>query len=98
MLYDGERITAAEAAPSEVIDTLGAGDSFIGRALYGLIHDEPAPALLAASARAAARTCTAWGAYGHGLPLARLSTCCGDRGEAVAATAPMESESAHLEE
>jgi fructoselysine 6-kinase len=101
MLYDGERITAADAAPSEVIDTLGAGDSFIGRALYGLIHDEPAPALLAASARAAARTCTAWGAYGHGVPitpLARLSTCCGDRGEAVAATAPMESESAHLEE
>jgi fructose-1-phosphate kinase PfkB-like protein len=95
MLYDGEQITAAEAVPSAVIDTLGAGDSFIGRALYGLIHDEPAPALLAASARAAARTCTAWGAYGHGV---RQPTCCGHRDEAVAATPSMESESAHPEE
>ncbi len=82
MLFDGEQITAIGAALSAVIDTLGAGNSFIGRALYGLIHEETIPVLLAASAEAAARTCTAWGAYGHGV---RLSTCCDGHAEAAAA-------------
>jgi len=91
MFYDGEQIASVQASPSTVIDTLGAGDSFIGRALYGLIRGETIPALLAASARAAAHTCMAWGAYGHGV---RLSTCCGGRAEAAAAAAIPESESA----
>lgn len=91
MFSDGEQIASAEASPSTVIDTLGAGDSFIGRALYGLIRGEPIPALLAAGARAAAHTCTAWGAYGHGV---RLSTCCGGHAEAATAAAIPESESA----
>jgi fructoselysine 6-kinase len=91
MLLDSGQVTSVEAVPSAVIDTLGAGDSFIGRTLYGLIRDEPIPELLAASARAAARTCTAWGAYGHGV---RLSTCCGVHDGSAAATAFLESESA----
>lgn len=91
MFSDGKQIASAEASPAVVIDTLGAGDSFIGRALYGLIRGEPIPALLAASARAAAHTCTAWGAYGHGV---RLSTCCGGHAEAATAAAIPESESA----
>jgi fructose-1-phosphate kinase PfkB-like protein len=86
-----------EAVPSEVVDTLGAGDSFIGRALYGLIRGEPMPELLAASARAAARTCTAWGAYGHGVRLS-TSTCCGVHDEAVAATASWNPNQHHPEE
>jgi fructoselysine 6-kinase len=95
MLFDGDQVSRAEAVPSAVVDTLGAGDSFIGRTLYGLIRGEPVPALLAASARAAARTCTAWGAYGHG---ARLSTCCGVNDEAVAATASWNPNQHHPEE
>jgi fructoselysine 6-kinase len=83
MLFDGERSASVNAEPSAVIDTLGAGDSFIGRALYGLIHAEPIQLLLEASARAAARTCTAWGAYGHGM---HITTCCDGQAEAVAAT------------
>jgi fructoselysine 6-kinase len=67
MLFDGGVIVSVSAVPSSVVDTLGAGDSFIGRALLGLIRGEPAQVLLAASARAAARTCSAWGAYGHGV-------------------------------
>ena len=67
MLFDGAISVSVSAAPSVVIDSLGAGDSFIGRALYGLVHGEPAQVLMAASARAAARTCSTWGAYGHGV-------------------------------
>jgi fructoselysine 6-kinase len=76
MLFDGAISTRVNAAPSEVIDSLGAGDSFVGRTLYGLIRGESAQALLEASARAAARTCSTWGAYGHG---AHASACCGRR-------------------
>ncbi len=97
MLFDGEQVSSVAAVPSEVVDTLGAGDSFIGRTLYGLIRGEPMPALLAASAQAAARTCTAWGAYGHGARLS-TSTCCGAHDEAVAATASWNPNQHHPEE
>jgi fructoselysine 6-kinase len=76
MLFDGAVSVSVGAAPSEVIDSLGAGDCFIGRALYGLIRGEPAQAMLAASARAAAQTCSTWGAYGHGVP---EPMCCSAR-------------------
>jgi fructoselysine 6-kinase len=66
MLFDGAVSVSVGAASSTVIDSLGAGDSFIGRTLYGLIHGEPAQVLLPASARAAARTCATWGAFGYG--------------------------------
>ena len=82
-LFDGDQTVSVNAATSPVIDTLGAGDSFIGRTLYGLIRAEPVELLLEASARAAAQTCTTWGAYGHG---AHMSTCCGGHTNAVAAT------------
>jgi fructoselysine 6-kinase len=66
MLFDGAVSVSVSAEESEVIDSLGAGDSFIGRALYGLVLGEPAEELLEASSRAAARTCLSWGAFGHG--------------------------------
>jgi fructoselysine 6-kinase len=65
-LFDGAVSVSVSAAPTTVIDSLGAGDSFIGRALHGLIRGESTQALLEASARAAARTCSTWGGYGHG--------------------------------
>jgi fructoselysine 6-kinase len=68
MLFDGAVSVSVSAAPSMVVDSLGAGDSFIGRALHGLIRGEPTHVLLEASARAAARTCSTWGGYGHGVP------------------------------
>jgi fructoselysine 6-kinase len=78
--FDGAVSVGVSAAPCDVIDSLGAGDSFIGRALYGLIRGEPAAAMLAASSRAAARTCSTWGAYGHGV---RMFTRRDGRCEAV---------------
>ena len=44
MLFDGAVSVSVRAASSVVIDSLGAGDSFIGRALYGLIRGEPSSA------------------------------------------------------
>jgi fructoselysine 6-kinase len=72
-LFDGAVSVSVSAAPSTMIDSLGAGDSFIGRALHGLIRGESAQALLEASARAAARTCSTWGAFGHGVPVSNAA-------------------------
>jgi fructoselysine 6-kinase len=57
------------AAPVDAIDTLGAGDTFIARTLYGLLAGEEPQALLEAAAIAAARTCEYCGAVGHGAPI-----------------------------
>lgn len=59
-------VAAAEVVP---VDTLGAGDTFIARCLVGLLRDEPPADLLAAAAEEAARTCTGFGAFGHGVPI-----------------------------
>lgn len=58
------------AAPAVVTDTLGAGDTFIARTLYGLIAGETPDILLQAAANAAAETCRYLGAVGHGAPIA----------------------------
>jgi fructoselysine 6-kinase len=81
-LFDGTANARVRAAKTEVIDSLGAGDSFIGRALYGLVRGESAQVLLEASSRVAGQTCSAWGAYGHGVD---ASICCASpRGAAAA--------------
>jgi fructoselysine 6-kinase len=62
-----------------VIDTLGAGDTFCARVLVGLLRDESPSQFLAEAATAAAQTCTQFGAFGHGVPIASgigASTTC----------------------
>lgn len=95
MLFDGALITTVAAVATgsgetagAVTDTLGAGDSFIGRALHGLARGEPVAELLARAAEAAARTCIAWGAFGHGDD---LSSCCGRYADAAAPAAVINS-------
>lgn len=56
------------AAPADLIDTLGAGDTFIARALVGLLRGEAPDAVLATAAEAAARTCGHAGGFGHPAP------------------------------
>lgn len=58
------------ASPAELVDTLGAGDTFIARTLYGLVAAETPQILLSAAAIAAAETCRYFGAIGHGAPIA----------------------------
>jgi len=74
LLYDGRRTWRRPVLSSEVVDTLGAGDSFIGRFLVGVVRDEDPAANLLAAARAAAKTCGHYGAFGHGVPVAPAAT------------------------
>lgn len=69
MLSDGQRIHVVPAAPTALIDTLGAGDAFTARTLLGLIHSEQPADLLDAAARAAADACRYYGAIGYGAPI-----------------------------
>jgi fructoselysine 6-kinase len=70
MLGRNGEIHETPARPVEVVDTLGAGDTFIARTLVGLIRGEEPDLTLAEAARAAAETCSRAGAVGHGAPLA----------------------------
>lgn len=58
------------AAASKVVDTLGAGDTFIARTLHGLLEDEHPDQFLPAAARAAAGTCSHYGGFGYPAPIA----------------------------
>ena len=67
----GERRWTSGAHMTEgVVDTLGAGDTFCARVLVGLLRQEDPQILLSEAAVAAARTCTRFGAFGHGEPIA----------------------------
>lgn len=54
---------------TEVIDTLGAGDSFIARFLVEHLNGVAIPDALQLAAQSAAQTCTHYGAFGHGIPI-----------------------------
>ena len=69
LLGGGGRIFATAARTCEVVDTLGAGDTFIAGTLVGLLQGMPPETFLAAAATAAAETCGHFGAIGHGTAL-----------------------------
>lgn len=58
------------ATEAEVVDTLGAGDTFLARTLVGLLRGEEPVYLLGEASRAAAKTCAHFGAFGHGASIA----------------------------
>lgn len=58
-----EGIFTQPAVPAQIVDTLGAGDAFIGTFLAGRLRGEPIPACLAAAAQAAARACAFHGGW-----------------------------------
>lgn len=70
LLFTGERNFAVKPTPIIPVDTLGAGDAFIARTLYGLLAEEPPERLLAEAANLAAQACLYYGAVGHAAPLA----------------------------
>lgn len=68
-LFSGTDRFDIDARPTNLIDTLGAGDTFIARVLYGLVSGETPETLLQAAAAAAAETCRYFGAVGHGVAI-----------------------------
>jgi len=68
LAFDGRRLWRQAPLAREVIDTLGAGDSFIGRFIVGYRAGEDLASTLHAAAEAAAATCAVYGAFGHGRP------------------------------
>jgi len=66
--YDQELIEV-EADKTDLVDTLGAGDCFIARTLLGILQGESPTQFLPLAARAAALTCSHYGAFGHGVML-----------------------------
>jgi fructoselysine 6-kinase len=69
MAFDGAEVVCAAAQPVQALDSLGAGDAFIGRALHGLLAGEPASEILSAAVIAGGVACGSLGAFGHGRPL-----------------------------
>lgn len=69
ILGHGDDRFEVPAFRTQVVDTLGAGDTFIARTLYGLIKEEAPIKLLNAAAHAAAETCGYYGAVSHGAPI-----------------------------
>jgi fructoselysine 6-kinase len=65
MLADGRLYRASAPTAAEVVDTLGAGDAFIGRALAGVLAEEAHDETLEAATKAAMATVGTLGAFGY---------------------------------
>ncbi|MFC6643587.1 MULTISPECIES: PfkB family carbohydrate kinase [Sulfitobacter] len=69
VLFGPDTEVSAQPIAANVIDTLGAGDSFIARTLVGLLRKEPPQSLMNAAAQTAAETCAQRGGFGHPAPI-----------------------------
>lgn len=81
ILFDGENFYEQTSKKIEVIDTLGAGDSFATAFLVSFIDsykkgnlskEEALKKALEGGAEFAAKTCGVQGAYGHGVPMIKM--------------------------
>lgn len=64
LVYDGDKMYRGRAIPVEVVDTLGAGDSWIAAFLCSRLKGESMDESIWAGHRAAAETCGRLGAWG----------------------------------
>lgn len=69
ILYDDGKYYEQGVVPTEVIDTLGAGDSFIARYLVGVLQNEDIKESLKNAAYAAAQACKYYGGFGYGTEI-----------------------------
>ena len=63
LAYDGRRFYRGDIVPCTVVDTMGAGDSFIAGFLYGLMRGRDVPACMALGAQNSAVTLGYAGAW-----------------------------------
>lgn len=69
VISDGATIHRQAAVPAQVVDTLGAGDSFIARLTVRLWEDAALPAAAAEAAAYSAEVCSVPGGFGYGRTL-----------------------------
>jgi fructoselysine 6-kinase len=62
--FDGNRVYRGEAEPVEVVDTLGAGDSYIAAFLYSRLKGSSIPDAIKEGHKAATETCKRLGGWG----------------------------------
>jgi len=63
LAYDGQHFYRGDIAPCQVVDTMGAGDSFIAGFLYGLMRGQDIPACMALGAQNSSVTLSYAGAW-----------------------------------
>ncbi|MBT2574808.1 fructoselysine 6-kinase [Bacillus sp. ISL-51] len=68
VLSDGARIYHQPIVRADIIDTLGAGDSFIAGFLTAFFEHQDIRHALLGAAQTAAKTCGVFGAFGYGHP------------------------------
>lgn len=76
LFSDGNQLFKQGIVETEVIDTLGAGDTFVAVFLKEFIVNHDAQEAMAKGAAAAAETCQRYGAFGHGKKRARKIVLC----------------------
>lgn len=67
--YDGDQLYSQGVVETSVVDTLGAGDSFIARILYETQRGSELGEAMRLAAVSAAETCGYYGAWGHGAAI-----------------------------
>ncbi len=67
--YNGEKILNQSIKETQVVDTLGAGDSYIARVLYETQRGTELQEAMCLASESAAETCRHLGAWGHGVPI-----------------------------
>lgn len=65
--YANGRLVHQGIVPTQVVDSLGAGDAFAARLLVDVVDGHSLEAAMEAAATSAAATCTYFGAFGHGV-------------------------------
>ncbi|MBQ6322629.1 MAG: fructoselysine 6-kinase, partial [Lachnospiraceae bacterium] len=63
MAFDGQQYYACGIVPCKVVDTMGAGDSYIAGFLHAWLDQKPIPACMEAGAASSARTLSCAGAW-----------------------------------
>jgi fructoselysine 6-kinase len=67
--YDGNAFYEQGVTQTHVVDTMGAGDAFIARFLYGIFSGEDIKTAMKAASEYAAKNCGHMGTFGYGTPI-----------------------------
>ena len=69
IVYDGNDFYEEDVVQTKVVDTMGAGDAFTARFLFGLFSGEGIQVSMREAAAFAAENCKHMGTFGHGAPI-----------------------------